>query len=305
MITIDPKPNSKKVGSSRAAAGSSDKGEKKTGAAGSKSSGSAGSRNPNAVATPSSIALDEEEEEEEEKESVVKLVSRKRSREEIVVGAHVAQKAGDVPIIGKQSNLSSLYKFSAEKEKEKKKAVVKPVGDKSKATETAATTTQDKEQGPTVVHITGIDQPLHEKEKDATRGKGPEVVKPIEPAHKETTTAAGGASVGGNVSSSAFAAGQAGAGSQSLMPHPPMGPKDTLDDIYYKTYTEETRGDAPIILHGVNRQRARSHDGLYHAYMVGEANTRAANHQIIREWRTMVREWRDWEKYCERLLNQV
>ncbi|MFS7993346.1 hypothetical protein Hanom_Chr12g01092991 [Helianthus anomalus] len=29
------------------------------------------------------------------------------------------------------------------------------------------------------------------------------------------------------------------------MPHPPIGPKDTLGDIYYKTYTEETRGDAP------------------------------------------------------------
>ncbi|MFS7980916.1 hypothetical protein Hanom_Chr10g00944791 [Helianthus anomalus] len=40
----------------------------------------------------------------------------------------------------------------------------------------------------------------------------------------------------------------------------------------------------------VNRQRAQTHDGLYHAYVVGEANTRAANHQIVREWRTMCRE---------------
>ncbi|MFS7902093.1 hypothetical protein Hanom_Chr01g00007201 [Helianthus anomalus] len=55
----------------------------------------------------------------------------------------------------------------------------------------------------------------------------------------------------------------------------------------------------------VSRQREQTHDGLYHAYVVGEANTRAANHQIVREWRTMVRERRDWEKYLERLLRQV
>ncbi|MFS7912339.1 hypothetical protein Hanom_Chr02g00128811 [Helianthus anomalus] len=39
-----------------------------------------------------------------------------------------------------------------------------------------------------------------------------------------------------------------------------------------------------------NRQGAHTHEGLYRAYVVGEANTRAANHQIVREWRTMVRE---------------
>ncbi|KAJ0681827.1 hypothetical protein HanPI659440_Chr16g0640471 [Helianthus annuus] len=55
----------------------------------------------------------------------------------------------------------------------------------------------------------------------------------------------------------------------------------------------------------VIRQRTRTHDGLYHAYIVGEANTHAANHQIVREWRTMVRERGDWEKYREHLLRQV
>ncbi|MFS8006980.1 hypothetical protein Hanom_Chr14g01255591 [Helianthus anomalus] len=55
----------------------------------------------------------------------------------------------------------------------------------------------------------------------------------------------------------------------------------------------------------VNRQSARTHDGLYHAYIVGDANTRAANHQIVRKWRTMIRERADWEKYQERLLKQV
>ncbi|KAJ0603934.1 hypothetical protein HanHA300_Chr02g0043851 [Helianthus annuus] len=115
------------------------------------------------------------------------------------------------------------------------------------------------------------------------------------------------------------------------MSHPPIGPKDTLGDIYYKTYTEEARDDAPHhppwglkqkdtflefspcrdwFLNSfppgeVNRQRARTHDGLYHAYIVGEASTHDANHQIVREWRIMVKERGDWEKYRERLLRQV
>ncbi|MFS8035045.1 hypothetical protein Hanom_Chr17g01588391 [Helianthus anomalus] len=54
----------------------------------------------------------------------------------------------------------------------------------------------------------------------------------------------------------------------------------------------------------VNMQRARIHDGLYRADIDGEANTRAAHHQIVCEWRTMVRERADWEKYRERLLKQ-
>ncbi|KAJ0788611.1 hypothetical protein HanPI659440_Chr05g0193781 [Helianthus annuus] len=115
------------------------------------------------------------------------------------------------------------------------------------------------------------------------------------------------------------------------MPQAPISPKDTLGDIYYKTYTEEARADAPhhpvwglkqkdtFVEFGacqdgylgsfppgeINRQRARTHEGLYRAYIVGEANTCAANHQIVREWRTMVKEQADWEKYRERLLKQV
>ncbi|KAJ0790233.1 hypothetical protein HanPI659440_Chr05g0213121 [Helianthus annuus] len=154
---------------------------------------------------------------------------------------------------------------------------------------------------------------------------------PEKAAHKEITTAAGGASARGSGRTDTFAAGQVGAGGQSSMPQAPIGPKDTLGDIYYKTYTEEARGDAPHqppwglkqkdtflefapcrdwylnSFHPgeVNRQRARTHGGLYHACFVVEANTRAANHQIVREWHTMVRERGDWEKYRERLLRQV
>ncbi|KAJ0455181.1 hypothetical protein HanIR_Chr15g0748301 [Helianthus annuus] len=190
VITINADVTSKKGGSSRTAPGAADKGEKKIGAAGSRSSGSAGSRNPDARATPFSLAHDEEEEEEEEEEPTAKLVSRKRSRE-TTSGASVVQKPGGVPLIGKQSNLRSLYRFSpeAEKEKEKaagkekeKKAAEKPVGkaaekekettsgklagDAPKETGTAADTARDKAQGPEVVHITGLDQLHHEKRKE-------------------------------------------------------------------------------------------------------------------------------------------
>ncbi|MFS7908591.1 hypothetical protein Hanom_Chr01g00084941 [Helianthus anomalus] len=86
--------------------------EKKIGAVGSKSSGSAGSRNLDTEATPASIAHDEEEEEEEAEEPAVQLI-RKRVRE-TTVGASVVPNPGGVPLIGKRSNLRSLYRFSPE-----------------------------------------------------------------------------------------------------------------------------------------------------------------------------------------------
>ncbi|MFS7912338.1 hypothetical protein Hanom_Chr02g00128801 [Helianthus anomalus] len=113
-VTVDTGATSKKGGSSSAAATTKGKGtlrfrqsnledyvvasdsleglsrigeKKKTSVAGSKSSVSAGSRIPDAGATPSLIALDEEEEEEHEEEVAAKLVTRKRSREEVAAGA--------------------------------------------------------------------------------------------------------------------------------------------------------------------------------------------------------------------------
>ncbi|XP_021996358.1 uncharacterized protein LOC110893564 [Helianthus annuus] len=369
VITLDAEVTSKKGGSSRATASAADKGEKS--AAGSKSSGSAVSRNPDAGATPSSIALDEEEEEEEEEEHAEKLISRKRSREETTAGASVAQKAGEGLVIGKQSNLRSLYKFSPEakkktpekkcvmikdpqepapkktkkkkaaekpvdkvaekeKEREKKKASEKPVDD-PKETGAAATTAHEKAQGPAVVHITGLDQPLHEKRKE------PEVEKltkptqadaPVQTVQVTSTTGGSGSAIPKEKSAKAGSASSGGAGGS--VPQSPIGPNDTVGVIYYKTYTE-ARGDAPHrapwglkqkdtflefapcrdwFLNSfppgeVNRQRARTHESLYHAYVVGEANTCATNHQIVREWRTMVKERAEWEKYCERLLKQV
>ncbi|KAM0043957.1 hypothetical protein Hdeb2414_s0010g00347511 [Helianthus debilis subsp. tardiflorus] len=151
---------------------------------------------------------------------------------------------------------------------------------------------------------------------------------PKQVAHKDASATAGGGSAGGS-GGDGSAGGAGGAGGS--MPQAPIGPKDTLGDIYYKTYTEEARGDAPhqpvwglkqkdtfmefaacrdwylgsFPLGEVNRQRACTHEGLYRAYIVGEANTHAANHQIVREWCTMLRERDDWEKYREHLLKQV
>ncbi|MFS7944879.1 hypothetical protein Hanom_Chr06g00517441 [Helianthus anomalus] len=129
------------------------------------------------------------------------------------------------------------------------------------------------------MRITGLDQTFKEKEKTPAQQKVPEA------AHKETTTVSGGASAGG--SSGSGSAGAAG-GAGGSMPQVPIGPKDTLGDIYYKTYTKEARGDAPhqpvwglkqkdtfmefaacrdwylgsFPPDEVNMQRARTHDGL-------------------------------------------
>ncbi|KAF5815662.1 hypothetical protein HanXRQr2_Chr03g0125501 [Helianthus annuus] len=86
-------------------------GEKKTGAAGAKSTGSAGSRNPDVGTTPSSAAHEEgDEKEETEEEAAVKLI--RKSNREAALRASMLSKPGGVPLIGKRSNLRSLYKFS-------------------------------------------------------------------------------------------------------------------------------------------------------------------------------------------------
>ncbi|KAJ0615335.1 hypothetical protein HanIR_Chr02g0072961 [Helianthus annuus] len=106
-VNVDPEVTSKGAGSSRATAAAV-KADTKTGAGSSRSSGSAGSRNPDAGATPSV----HEEDEAEEEEAAVQLVSRKRVRSETTAGVSAAPLIGGVPLVGKTSNLRSLYKFS-------------------------------------------------------------------------------------------------------------------------------------------------------------------------------------------------
>ncbi|KAJ0588400.1 hypothetical protein HanIR_Chr04g0174221 [Helianthus annuus] len=219
-----------------------------------------------------------------------------------------------------------------EKEREKEKASRKPVGSERKETGAAATTAHEKAKGPEVVHVTGLDQPSHEKRKEPQVEKPTKSAQPDAPLHTAkvtSTTREPGSSIHKEKSTAAGGAGSGGAG--GFVPQSPIDPKDIVGDLYYKTYTEEARGNASHqapwglkqkdtfmefsacrdwFLNSfppgeVNRQRARTHDGLYQAYVVGEANTRAANHQIVREWRTMVNERADWERYRERLVWQA
>ncbi|MFS8008566.1 hypothetical protein Hanom_Chr14g01274291 [Helianthus anomalus] len=177
----------------------------------------------------------------------------------------------------KSAKLRKLRKKKAEEEK-RKTAPDKPSG-------------HDAQKSGTV-HVAGLDRPRHEKRKE------PELEKWVHPVKASGTKGSS----------------SAGSGRQGAPPYSPIGPRDTLGDINYKSYTEESRGEDPhqppwglkkkdtflefapcrdwllnsIPPGEVDRQRARTHSALYLAYVVGEANTRAANHQIVREWRTMV-----------------
>ncbi|MFS7946514.1 hypothetical protein Hanom_Chr06g00537151 [Helianthus anomalus] len=195
------------------------------------------------------------------------------------------------------------------------------------------------------MHITGLDQPL--------KGKGPEVATPsvaaqhdaptqiaqvlsvaggsttnvqVHVAHKDTSAIAAGTGAGDS-----GAASQKGDGKKIPRTRSPIVAEDTLGDIYYRTCTEEQRGEEKHVLvwslkqkdtfvdfgtcqdwflgtlppGEVSCQRARNHEGLYRAYIVGEANTAAANHQIVREWRMMYKERASWEKYLERQLTKA
>ncbi|XP_035843902.1 caldesmon-like [Helianthus annuus] len=150
--------------------------------------------------------------------------------------------------------------------------------------------------------------------------QGPEVTNPTHSAPVITSKGAG------RHASSSASSGGAGGFNPNV-----IGAKDTVGDIYYKTYNEEERGDAPhqalwslkqkdtfhefapcrewflnsFTPAEVNRQRAKPHEMLYRTFILGEANARAANHQIVREWRTMVRERADWEAYRERSLKRI
>ncbi|MFS8017105.1 putative igA-specific serine endopeptidase [Helianthus anomalus] len=146
---------------------------------------------------------------------------------------------------------------------------------------------------------------LAEAAKKKTLEKGPEVARPTQSGPVISKGS-------GRGPSSSASSGGAGGYNPNV-----IGAKDTIGDIYYKSYNEEERdtfqefGPArEWFLNSfppaeVNRQRAKPHELLYRTFILGEANARAANHQIVREWRTMVRERADWEGYRERMLKRI
>ncbi|MFS7992211.1 putative transcription factor bZIP family [Helianthus anomalus] len=292
---------------------------------------------------------------------------------EAVLGTSVLSKPGGVPLIGKKSNLRSLYKFSPEatnKTPEKKgvvftepsepapkkpKITVKPFktsvvgsekdkeaveGEKEKTAENERRAEEEKRKDEEEKRKCEEDR--KKKVEEEKRRQTEEEKKKAKEAKREGGS---GRPAGDEAkrtdpelevmpavkTSTVNGSGSSSSGKQGAPPYSPIGPRDTLGDIYYKSYTEESRGDAlhqppwglkqkdtfvefapcrdwflnSIPPREVDRQRARTHSGLYHAYVVGEANTRATNHQIVREWRTLVRERDDWEKYRERMLRRV
>ncbi|MFS7897858.1 hypothetical protein Hanom_Chr00s013295g01750461 [Helianthus anomalus] len=417
-IILDPEVTSKGAGSSRATAaaakgtlrlrqsdltdylmvsdsleGLSRAAETKTGAGSSRSSGNVGSQNPDVGATPS---VYEEEEAEEEGDDAAQLVSRKRGRSETTAGVASVSNVAAIPLVGKTSNLRSLYRFSPEikkktpekgvkfsepepkrpkitiepsrtagvdtakdkniaeqdavkaveaqrkaeerlmREEEKKKAEEerkkKAEEERKKQVEEERRKKVEEERRKKAEEEKKAEQAKKKEEQKKAMDKpvnvqGPEVAKTTRPARAEThdrsriITSKGS----GRYTSSGASSGGAGGYNPNV-----IGAKDTVDDIYYKSYTEEERGDAPhqapwslkqkdtfqefgpcrdwflnsFTPGEVNRQKAKNHELLYRTYVIGEANTRAANHQIVREWRTMIRERVDWEAYRERMLKR-
>ncbi|KAM0026572.1 hypothetical protein Hdeb2414_s0020g00559661 [Helianthus debilis subsp. tardiflorus] len=100
----EPEVTSKGTGPSRATSAAV-KAKANTGASGSKSSGGA---------TPS---MPEDVEESEEEDVEPQLIGRKRARSETTAVVVPASTASGIPVIGKTSNLRSLYKFSPETKK--------------------------------------------------------------------------------------------------------------------------------------------------------------------------------------------
>ncbi|MFS7992210.1 putative transcription factor bZIP family [Helianthus anomalus] len=276
---------------------------------------------------------------------------------EAALGTSVLSKPGGVPLIGKKSNLRSLYKFSPEatnKTPEKKGVVFtepsEPAPKKPKITvKPFKTSVVGSEKDKEVVE--GEKEKTAENERRLRKRRGRlrrrrESTEEEKKKAKEAKREGGSGRPAGDEAkrtdpelkvmpavktSTANGSGSSSSGKQGAPPYSPIGPRDTLGDIYYKSYTEESRGDAlhqppwglkqkdtfvefapyrdwflnSIPPGEVDHQRARTHSGLYHAYVVGEANTRATNHQIVREWRTLVRERDDWEKYREWMLRRV
>ncbi|MFS7945104.1 hypothetical protein Hanom_Chr06g00520051 [Helianthus anomalus] len=125
--------------------------------------------------------------------------------------------------------------------------------------EETARTGPEKANGPEVVRIIGLDQPLNKQ-------KGPEVHTktsaaqhdaPIHTENVQTATEGSAGDVqahvtlkdagaaGGDVGGSG-ATGQKGGTGRNPRPRSPIGAEDTLSDIYYKTYTEDRANDAHV-----------------------------------------------------------
>ncbi|KAJ0513977.1 hypothetical protein HanHA300_Chr10g0364111 [Helianthus annuus] len=236
------------------------------------------------------------------------------AEKDVAKAAEVQRKAEE-----RRKKIEEEKKRKAKEDRRSEEAKRKEAEEKKRAEEAKRKKTSDveKEREQKKAMEKPVNVPDFEIMKGPERRKEPEVL--------DRTKIVSTKGSGRYVSSGASSGGAGGYNPQVI------GAKDTLGDIYYKSYTEEERGSAPhqapwglkqrdtfqefgpyrdwflnsFTPGEVNRQRAKTHESLYRTYVIGEANTRAANHQIVREWRTMVRERVDWESYRERMLKRI
>ncbi|MFS7921136.1 hypothetical protein Hanom_Chr03g00233181 [Helianthus anomalus] len=355
-IILDPEVTSKGDGSSRATAaaakgtlrlrqsdltdylmvsnsleGLSRAAETKTGAGSSRSSGSVGSQNPDVGATPSVYEED-----------------KKRGRSETTAGVASVSNVAAIPLVGKTSNLRSLYRFSpeikkktpekgvkfSEPEPKRPKITIEPsrtagvdtAKDKNIAEQDAAKAVEaqrkaeerlmreeekkkkaeeerkKKAEEERKKKVEEERRKKAEEEKKAEQAKkkeeeqkkamdkpvnvqGPEVAKTTRPARAEThdhsriITSKGS----GRYTSSGASSGGAGGYNPNV-----IGAKDTVGDIYYKSYTEEERGDAPHQAPWSLKQKdtfqefGPCRDWFLNSFTPGEVNRqKAKNHELL------------------------
>ncbi|KAL9999787.1 hypothetical protein Hdeb2414_s0461g00898901 [Helianthus debilis subsp. tardiflorus] len=237
-----------------------------------------------------------------------------------------APTAGVIPLVGKTSNLRSLYKFSPEIKKKTPEKGVKfsEPGPKRpkitiKSSDTAAQDTAkaaeaqrkaeerqkreeerkkkdkedrkrkdeeerrrkaEEEKAAEEAKKRALEKELEQKKAmdQPVNVQGPEVAKPTHSAHAETHDRSKIVTSKGSGRYIEEERGDA--------PHQApwsLKQKDTFQefgpcrDWFLNSFTPRE----------VNRQRAKTHEMLYRTFVLGEANARAANHQIVREWRTM------------------
>ncbi|MFS7978021.1 hypothetical protein Hanom_Chr10g00910781 [Helianthus anomalus] len=260
------------------------------GAAASKSSGSAGSRAPESGATPSSL---HEEEEEEVEEEGARLVTKKRSREETTGGeTPPARKAFATQPIGKTRGAEEACGEGLRSRSSRKPSLSLSLRIRSftRCKETFLRGKPHTHFSPSLRYFS-----CHGNRR-------------MNKCHLE-----GGFFGKWKTSKKVM--------ERKFQGHDPALVRKTHWDIYYKTYNEEQRGEekhVPVwslkkkdtfvdfeicrdwflgtFTPGeVKCQRARNHESLYHAYIVGEANTATTNHQIVHKW----------EKYRERMLTEA
>ncbi|KAJ0567764.1 hypothetical protein HanIR_Chr06g0288581 [Helianthus annuus] len=134
-----------------------------------------------------------------------------------------------------------------------------------------------------------MDKPVNVQESEVVRGserrQGPEVVKPTHLAHSEAHDRS---KIHTSKGSSRYTSSGASSGGAGGYNPNVIGAKDTVGDIYYKSYTEEERGDAPHQAPWSLKQKdtfqefGPCRDWFLNSFTPGEVNRhRAKTHEML------------------------